>query len=248
MVGKPLFQRYTGTYWGAWMTDPKPPDYHWGAKYWFTRHFTGKLLYEYRNLEDFRQDRTSRTYELKELYFGTGHVVYDGAFYYHRTGYNEIVRFDLQKESTVAKAVLPKAAFQGKNYVYNTDYNYVDLAVDESGLWAIYSLEQDDFSLMVVKLDPIDLSIMKTWNVTVDHRQYGNGFITCGVLYLVKDTRVKNTVIDFAFDLYTKEYFSNVRLIFTNPFQMNNMVSYNPQKKQIYGWDRGNQLTYPLLI
>ena len=112
MVGKPLFQRYTGTYWGAWLKDPKPADYHWAAKHWFTRHFTGKLLYEYRNLEDFRQDRISKTYELKELYFGTGHVVYKGSFYYHRTGYNEIVRYDLHKQQTVVKMELENALYK----------------------------------------------------------------------------------------------------------------------------------------
>lgn len=51
MVGKPLFQRYTGTYWGSWMKDAKPVDNTWSSRYWFTRHFTGKLLYEYRNLQ-----------------------------------------------------------------------------------------------------------------------------------------------------------------------------------------------------
>ena len=133
MVGKPLFQRYTGTYWGAWLRDPEPIDYHWSAKYWFTRHFTGKLLYEYRTLEDFRQDRISKTYEMKELYFGTGHAIYKGSFYYHRTGFPELVRYDLSKEATVAKTTLPHAAFTAKQYVYATEYNYFDLAVDENG-------------------------------------------------------------------------------------------------------------------
>ncbi len=233
------------------MKDPKAPDYHWGAKYWFTRHFTGKLLYEYRNLEDFRQDRMGKTYELKELYFGTGHVVYQGSFYYHRTGFNEIVRYDLRKEATKAKNSMPHAAYHGKAYVYSTQYNYFDLAVDENGLWAIYGEEGKPGVLLVSKLDPNKLEIEKTWNITVDHQLYGNGFVTCGVLYLVKNTRVKNTVIDFAYDLYTKErltFDNSMGLQFTNPFQMNNMVSYNPQEKKIYGWDRGNQLTYPLLM
>ena len=51
MVGKPLFQRYTGTYWGAWMKDAKPVDREWSSRYWFTRHFTGTHLYEYKNLQ-----------------------------------------------------------------------------------------------------------------------------------------------------------------------------------------------------
>ena len=230
------------------MKDPKTHDPAMAARYWFTRHFTGKILYEYRNLEDFRQDRISTTYELKELFFGTGHVIYDGSFYYHRTSYNEIIRYDLAKKATVAKTSLKYGSFSGKNnYVYATEYNYFDLAVDENGLWVIYGQEGHPRTLIVRKLNPHNLVTEKTWNITVDHRAYGNGFITCGVLYLVKNTRVKNTVIDFAYDLYRKERI-NVRLKFTNPFQMNNMISYNPQEKRIYGWDRGNQLTYPLLM
>ena len=247
MVGKPLFKRYTGTYWGSWMKDPAPINGEWGNKFWFTRHFTGKMLYEYNTNDDFKQDRVGHTYELKELYFGTGHVIYQGAFYYHRAGYNEIVKYDLQKKTTVAKQQLPNAVYQGKQYVYTTEYNYFDLAVDETGLWVIYGSNQNSFSLLVTKLDPVTLTIEKTWNLTVDHENYGNGFIICGVLYLVKDVRVKATVIDYAYDLYKKEKRS-VRLKFTNPFQMNNMISYNPLERQIYSWDKGNQLTYPLLV
>ncbi len=198
--------------------------------------------------QDFRQDRISKTYELKELYYGTGHVIYGGAFYYHRTGYNEIARFDLEKEAIIAKTSLPHAAYQGKDYVYSTEYNYFDLAVDENGLWAIYAPENAPETLLVTKLDPADLSIEKTWNLTVQHQSYGNGFISCGILYLVKDTTTKNTIIDYAYDLYKKELLSINRLKFTNPFQMNNMLSYYPKDKKIFGWDRGNQLTYPLLM
>ena len=69
-----------------------------------------------------------------------------------------------------------------------------------------------------------------------------------GVLYLVKDTQTKNTIIDYAYDLYKKELLNMKFLKFTNPFQMNNMLSYYPTDKKIFGWDRGNQLTYPLLM
>jgi len=248
MVGKPLFQRYTGTYWGAWLKDPKPADYQVASKHWFTRHFTGKVLYEYSNLEDFRQDRISKTYELKELYFGTGHVIYAGSFYYHRTGYRELVKYNLDKQDTVARRELPDAAYKGKQYVYATEYNYFDLAVDENGLWVIYSAENTSGELLVAKLNTNTLEVEKKWTIAVNHTGYGNGFITCGVLYLVKDTRVKNTVIDFAYDLYRQERVPQVRLKLSNPFQMNNMISYNPTDKKIYSWDRGNQLTYPLLI
>ena len=120
--------------------------------------------------------------------------------------------------------------------------------MDENGLWVIYGDENSLANLLVTKLNPADLSMEKTWNLTVEHQNYGNGFISCGILYLVKDTQTKNTVIDYAYDLYKKELLNMKPLKFTNPFQMNNMLSYYPTDKKVFGWDRGNQLTYPLLM
>ena len=81
----------------------------------------------------------------------------------------------------------------------------------------------------------------------VQHRHFDNGFVVCGILYLVRDTRVKTTSIDYAYDMYSDMPVSGVRLSFTNPFEMNNMVAYNPVQKSIYSWDKGNQLVYRLL-
>ncbi|ELU00885.1 hypothetical protein CAPTEDRAFT_221151 [Capitella teleta] len=246
MVGKPVFQRYTGTYWGSWMRDPSPlpGDEH---KLWHTRHFSGQIIYEYNSFSDYRQDKF-KPHKIDERYYGTGHVVYAGALYFHRSGHNEIVKYNFRNESIEAKRHLKNAAHRGLEYLYHTQYNFFDLAIDENGLWVIYAANDEPEYTLVSKLNPDDLVIEKTWNITVKHREYGNGFVTCGVLYLIRDTHAKTTVIDFAYDLYLKEYVSNVRLKFTNPFQMNNMVAYNPKEKQIYSWDKGNQLTYPLLI
>ena len=241
-----MFKRYTGTHWGAWLRDSYPANHTMAKRYWFTRHFTGKLLYEYNSARHFIQDRVSTYYKLPELYFGTGHVVYKGALIYHRAGFREIFKYDLDRKEVSAKNIVPNAAYQGRQYLYITEYNYFDFSVDENGLWVIYGEDHKPMNLMVSKLNS-DLSIEKTWRITVHHKQYGNGFIACGVLYLIKNTRTKDTVIDFAFDLYEDRRIS-VRIPFTNPFEMNNMVSYyfHGEKAYILTWDKGNQLTYPL--
>jgi len=92
------------------------------------------------------------------------------------------------------------------------------------------------------------MSVEKTWTLPVHHRSFGNGFVVCGVVYLVRDTRAKTTSVDYAYDMYWEEPISGLRLTFTNPFEMNNMVAYNPSQKTIYSWDKGNQLVYQLLM
>ena len=144
--------------------------------------------------------------------------------------------------------MLHNAAFNGKDYVYSTEYNYFDLAVDENGLWVIYAAEAEPHSLLVSKLDPTRLEVEKTWNISVTHQQFGNGFIVCGVLYLVQDATQPTTNISFAYDLYAKQVVvlpGPIKLL--NPFQMNIMIAYNPTDKKIYSWDNGNQLVYPIL-
>jgi len=92
------------------------------------------------------------------------------------------------------------------------------------------------------------LEVEKVWSLPVQHRGYGNSFIVCGVMYLVRDTRAKTTSVDYAYDLYADRKISGIRLTFTNPFEMNNMIAYNPAEKTLYGWDKGNQLVYRLLM
>lgn len=242
-----MYHKYTNTYWGTWMRDTKDRS-ELADKFWMTKHFTGKLLYSYANLDKFKQDDPETIYELKELYFGTGHVIYDSSFIYHRAGFSELVRYDLVRNITLAKVYIPRAVYQGKDYVYYTEYNFFDLSVDENGLWAVYAAEAEPNSLLVSKLNTDDLRIEKTWNISVKHHDYGNGFVSCGMLYLLKDTTSKETTIDFAYDLYTKQILPSIHLKFNNPFQMNNMVSYNPVERKIYSWDKGNLLTYPLLL
>jgi len=106
----------------------------------------------------------------------------------------------------------------------------------------------DGGSLRVAKLSTEEMTVEKSWTIPVQHGGFGNGFIACGVLYLVRDTRAKTTSVDYAYDLYAEAPLSGVRLSFTNPFEMNNMIAYNPNEKTIYSWDKGNQLVYRLLM
>jgi len=249
MVGKPLFERHTDIFWGAWMKDPRAHPQEMDH-IWVTNHFTGKSLFIYESFEAFQKDSAFAVYELDEMFYGTGHVAYEGALIYHRSGNSEIVKYDLLRRSIVARFHVPEASFNGRNCLYSTEHSYFDLAVDENGLWLIYKVDDETAaeSVRVTKLNAWNLQPERVWDIAVRSQDYGNGFVACGILYLVRDVHSKNTVIDFAYDLYSGERLQSVRLKFTNPFKMNNMLAYNPLEQKIYGWDRGNQITYPILI
>ena len=109
----------------------------------------------------------------------------------------------------------------------------------------VYSVEN---AARVAKLSTDEMAVEKVWTLPVQRHSYGNGFVVCGILYLVRDTRVKTTSIDYAYDMYSEQPVDGVKLSFTNPFEMNNMIAYNPAEKTIYSWDKGNQLVYRLLM
>jgi len=54
------------------------------GKFYITRHFTGGSIYEYASYDAFKSDSEPQQYNLNDLFYGTGGVVYKGAFYYHR--------------------------------------------------------------------------------------------------------------------------------------------------------------------
>lgn len=68
----------------------------------------------------------------------------------------------------------------------------------------------------------------------------------CGILYAV-DSTIGTTKIRFGLDLYTGKL-TDIDTPFTNPFNGTTTVGYNHNTKELYSWDLGNQLTYPVRI
>lgn len=77
--------------------------------------------------------------------------------------------------------------------------------------------------------------------------QIGDMFIICGVLYAVDSATLQRTKIRFALDLYSRKLLEK-ELDFTNPFNGTSTIGYNFNNKELYTWNLGNQLTYPVRI
>ncbi|XP_029726008.1 uncharacterized protein LOC109409677 [Aedes albopictus] len=243
-VGKPVYHKYTDQIYGAWLKDPAPRNDAVEKKIWATRENDTMRLYEFANKTTYRNNVSTKTYRLDKPFRGNAHVVFNGSFYYNERNSPRIIKYDLNLERQTAVKEIEGVATNGSNYLYTTESNYMDFNVDDNGLWVIYSTP-DSNNTIVAKLNEYNLDIEFSWNISVNHHKVGEMFIVCGVLYAIDSVTERNTKIRLALDLYHSKLL-DVSLTFTNPFRRTTTVGYNPKNKELYTWDRGNQLTYPI--
>ncbi|XP_063220620.1 uncharacterized protein LOC134530022 [Bacillus rossius redtenbacheri] len=242
-VGKPVYNRYTEASFGCWMRDPSPGSDLQAEKLWVTTEADDHHLYEYANKSLFRKEAHSKKYRLDHPFKGNAHVVYNGSFFYNERDKPRLLKFHLKTESYEHLDV-PWLSVNSSNYLYTTRNNYLDLSADDNGLWVVYGLA-DSNNTVVLKVDPAAMKVQYAWNISVDHHVFGEMFVVCGVLYAVDSVGERHTKIRFALDLY-KNNLLDVNLPFTNPFTRTTMIGYNHRSKELFTWDKGNQLTYPV--
>lgn len=232
---------------GSWMKDAGSDS----PKVYVLIGSSSKTVLEFANIRAFMEDNTKpapRKLLLPLSWQGSGQVLYKGSLYFHNRGTsNEIIKYNLQKRTVEDRMLLLGGA--GRALVYQHSPNtYIDLAVDEHGLWAIHSGPGIQSHLVLTKIDPDTLGIEHSWNTPCRSQDAEASFLICGVLYVVYNFGGQGphriTCVYDPLGTINDEDLPN--LFFPRRPRSHSMIHYNPRDKQLYAWNEGNQIIYKL--
>ncbi|KPP57672.1 hypothetical protein Z043_124581 [Scleropages formosus] len=209
-------------------------------------------LYEFNSARDFATSPgISRAKEIKlpSTWDGTGHAVYKGHVYYVKKDKEfQVVKYNLKNVSVVDTAVFP-AEDQIPVYGLNPE-TYIDLAVDEEGLWAIYATRENERNICLAKMDPNTLDMEQMWDTPCPRENAEVAFVICGTVYVVYNTKLPSrSRVQCVFDVSDMVTNDDAPLVyFPKRYGSHSSMKYNPGDQLIYAWDDGYQILYKLVM
>uniref|UniRef100_A0A3Q0QQ78 Olfactomedin-like domain-containing protein n=1 Tax=Amphilophus citrinellus TaxID=61819 RepID=A0A3Q0QQ78_AMPCI len=230
-----------GDTYGSWFKDPSE-----GSVYLLSGLRNDTVL-EYVSLQSFTERTSSSPEKVVKLPFhwqGSGHVVYNGFLYYHKADTtNQILKVDLLNGTVVDSTFLPGA---GRMPVYSLNPNtYLDMAVDELGLWVIHADAEYGGNLVITKLDIGTLAVESTWDTDCKSHDAEGAFLICGTLYVVHNTRYGGrSTVQCLYDIHDTIHSENPVMFFPKRYTSHSSIHYHPGDKQLYAWDDGYQTIY----
>ncbi|KAF7638972.1 GB1/RHD3-type G domain-containing protein [Meloidogyne graminicola] len=233
-IGRSIFHAHANTFFGSWMRDAYPRTGSDSEKRWLSAHFEGNKLAEFKTESDLRRGFLFKSYELPYSFRGTNSLLFNSSFYYHRIGTPLLAKYELITKKYEQILIDKGIAYKGEDYLFNESKSFMDIEVDENALWILFHYQGNN-NLSVAKLDINNLTIYDIWNISmIDHRKFSNGFVLCGILYLIKSSSIHKTEISAAFDFYRNKYFEP-KINWNNLYgNANHIIVYISMTEDIY--------------
>lgn len=210
------------------------------------------IIHEFGSVQDLTRSQgltLSKNLKLPSFWSGTGHVVYNNHAYYVTNDQEiNVVKYSLKDGSVTDIAVFPE---QDHIPVYGlTPETVMDLAVDEEGLWAIYSTQQNERYISMAKMDTNSLDIEQMWDTNCPRENAEAAFVICGTLYVVYNTQQPGrSRVQCVFDVNDMVTNEEAPLVyFPKRYGAHSSLKYNPQEQLLYAWDDGYQILYKLIM
>ncbi|KAJ8416281.1 hypothetical protein AAFF_G00383030 [Aldrovandia affinis] len=231
---------------GSWLKDPTKGS----AKVYFFSGTKNSTVLEFTSLKAFVEGNVTQMPRRIELPFpwqGTGHAVYNGFLYYHQAGTpNQILKVSL-RERMVSDRMLLQGA--GRLPAYSlSPHTYLDLMVDELGLWVVHADPDLGGNLVLTKLDKGGLGLEHSWDTPCKSQDAEAAFVICGTLYVAYSSHYGGrSSVRCLYDIHDSiQAGDDLPLFFPKRYAVHSSMHYHPKDKQLYSWDEGYQTMYKL--
>nr|XP_020474671.1 olfactomedin-like protein 3B isoform X2 [Monopterus albus] len=237
-----------GSHRGMWTRDPR------SSKVYIFNGTTGDRIYQFKSVRDFARSpgvTNSRQIRLPSEWSGPGSAVYNGYLYYIKQEADTdvwVVKYDLLSGLVTDTAMFP-VANHATVYSLNPE-TVADLAADDEGLWLLYATGDSEPNISVAKMDPATLDIEQIWDTHCPRENAEAAFVVCGTVYVVYNTRLASrSRVQCVFDVNDMVISEEAPLLyFPRRYGAHSSLKYNPEEKQLYGWDDGYQIIYRLTM
>ncbi|XP_013929482.1 PREDICTED: olfactomedin-4-like [Thamnophis sirtalis] len=207
----------------------------------------GRYL-EYYRLHDSYDNLLLFKYSKEYMYRygeGSGTAVHNNHMYINIYSSRDMGRIDLATNKLVLRKPLPNAVYNNRFSYAGVAWQDLDFAVDENGLWVIYSTEASQGNIVISKINETTLDVLNTWQTTQYKPAVSNAFIICGVLYATRPLNTRKEEIFYSFDINTGKE-GRLSIIVDKVLETIQSINYSPIDRRLYVYNDGYLVRYGL--
>ncbi|KAM9341720.1 olfactomedin-4 [Symphorus nematophorus] len=233
-----------GYQYGGWGKDSKPVR-GYESMYFYGAYTAPSAMYDfylYSNYEKLILRSAFKRHDIPGGWYGVGnnYIIHSNTIYYQINTPFSMAKLNLTS-SKYDYRVIP-AASSRFSYSYS-DYQNLDFAADETGLYVMYASEESKGKIVLAKIDEKSFGIEEEQNTGVFKQRAGNAFMACGVMYATRSVDVNTEEIYYAYDTKTKEE-KHLNIHFPKFQESYSNLDYNPTDQKLYMYNDGYYVSY----
>ncbi|KAM6446992.1 olfactomedin-4 isoform 2-T2 [Liasis olivaceus] len=176
---------------------------------------------------------------------GSGTVVHNDYMYYNAHSSRNMAKLNLSTNTVELSKPLPNAVYNNRFSYAGVSWQDMDFAVDESGLWVIYSTEASRGNIVISRLNETSLDVLNTWETKQYRPSVSNAFIVCGVLYATRPVNTRKEEIFYTFDTNTGRE-RTISIIVDKMLETIQSINYSPIDRKLYIYNDGYLIRHNL--